>query len=82
MGVGRWDREGGRGRKEKRWRQSKLLPNLLGHLTASDHLASSSSPFLLLWREQRSLRFLGKNAPGRGGQENPPTPNIHRGSSV
>lgn len=43
MGVGRWDGEGGRGRKEKRWRQSKLLPNLWGHLTASDHLASSSS---------------------------------------
>lgn len=31
----------------------------LGHLTASDHLASSPSPFLLLWKEQQSLRLQG-----------------------
>ena len=57
--MGSWGGQGGRGRKEERWKQANLLPNLWGPLTASDHLASSPSPVLLLWKEQQSLRLQG-----------------------
>lgn len=46
----------------------KLTSQPLGPLTASDHLASSPSPFLLLWKEQQSPRLQG------GAVRRPPPP--------
>lgn len=60
------------------FRATLLLPppDLLGHLTASDHLASSPSPFLLLLEGAAKSQVSGQECSGEVSWEarRPPPP--------